>query len=89
MHRPAGPRFLAPGAGLRQTIHVGLPLPLTSRLAPGPDRTIPAAEAAAILHATCQASPAVRIQMTLVIIANNMWQWCPYMRQLREYHANY
>ena len=35
---------------------------LTSRPAPGPDRTIPAAEAAGILHATCPASPAVRTQ---------------------------
>ena len=45
---------------------------LTSRPAPGPERTIPAAEAAGILHATCPASPAVRTQLALAIITDNV-----------------
>ena len=45
---------------------------LTSRPAPGPDRTIPAAKAPGALRATCPASPAVRTQLTLVIMAHNV-----------------
>ena len=46
------------------------PTPLTSRPAPGPERTIPAAEAAGILHPTCPASPAVRTPLALVIMTD-------------------
>ena len=43
---------------------------LTSRPAPGPDRTIPAAKAPGALRAACQASPAVRTKFILRIMAN-------------------